>query len=424
MKIPDHLKIFLSGSLISIGGNLIFGFLNYFTRRTMAVTLSEVQYGCFYGVFALISIILVFLDLGVTDAGTVLISENPGRRKTIYFTLWKWKAAVGCLCTVILLCFSPLISQTYLHGQGMLMMVFLAIYTAFQALNGTFISYTMGRKQYQIKSLFQIIKAIFVLVMVWFFSPIYGAAGAALGYLLATIIIEPCHIGWVCKHESGTKMESFDKDLAKRTFSLIGAVAAITSIQALILHMNSLMLMVLQGSKSTAVFNIAAPITQLILSFLVFANVFLPLAVDMVRQKDYIKLRRYAFGFLAVSIVLLPLVFLVIKYSGEFLITFLFKASYAKEAATPLLLLMLGFMLYSFGSFMTQILVAMQKLKALLWISGLTVLVNLILNYVLIVKYDVVGAAAATALSYLFFSALAFLFFCRHTNSKPENAAL
>lgn len=424
MRLPDHLKIFISGSFIAIAGNLIFGLLNYLTRRTMAVTLDDIQYGCFYGAFALISIVLVFVDLGVTDAGTALISENPDKRKTIFFTLWKWKALLGGFCALVLLCFTPLISKKYLHGEGDLMMTLLALYTGFQALNGTFVSYTTGKKQYQIKSLFQIIKVIFVFLFVWFLTPVWGAAGAAAGYLLATIIIEPCHVLWVCRNERHSRVEPFDRELKRRTFSLVGAVATVTFMQSLILHMNSVMLTALQGPRSTAVYNIASPITQLLLSFLVFANVFLPLAVDMVKQKDYGKLRKYAFCFMAGTFALLPLVFVVMKYSGEYLITLLFKASYAREAATPLLLLMLGFMLFSAGSFITQILVAMQKMKTLLCISGLTMLVNIALNYFMITAWNVVGAAGATALSYLFFASLAFLFFCRHTQGKTQENIL
>ena len=235
-------------------------------------------------------------------------------------------------------------------------------------------------------------------------------------------MIEPSHIWWVWRNEKGTRLGSFDRDLQRRAISLIGAVATITFMQTLVLHMNSVMLMILQGPRSTAVYNIASPITNLLLSFLVFANVFLPLAVDMVRKKDYSRLRKYVWGFLGATIIMLPVIWGIMSYIGEFLITLLFKASYAHEAAKPLMLLMLGFTLFSFGSFITQILVAMQKMKTLLLIAGLTVLANIILNYVLIIAYDVVGAAAATVLSYLFFAALSLLFFCRHTSSKVKES--
>lgn len=420
MKLPAHLRIFLYGSLFTIAGNLFLGFVNYFTRRTMAVTLSDVEYGCFYGAFAMISILLVFLDVGITDAGTIMVAENEKERKSIYFNLWTWKAAVGGVFSILLLCFANLITERYFHGIGRLMLVFLCIYTAFQTLNGTFISYTFGRKEYQIKSLYQIIKAILLLILVCLLTPRYALSGAGFAYLLSAVLIEPFHIWWVCKHEKGHQIKPFNAVLKKRFFSLIGIVAVITFMQTLLFHMNSVMLTILNGPRSTAVYNIAIPITQLLLSFLVFSNVFLPLAVDMVKQKEYSKLKKYAAAATFLCLVSLPVIYFIMKFSAEFLISFLFKSSYAKEAAPPLVLLMLGFILYSFGAFITQILIAMRKVKTLLLGSTLTVICNIVLNYFLIKAWDVTGAAAATLLSYLFFAVFMIFSFYAHTINFSE----
>ena len=301
-------------------------------------------------------------------------------------------------------------------------MVILSIYVAFQTLNGTFISYTYGCKQYHIKSLFQIIKALLLLVLVWFLTISYGVCGAAMGYLLSTIVIEPVHLWWVFSHERNSPLKNFTSDLKKRMFSLMSAVATITFMQTLILHMNSVMLMILQGARSTAIYNIATPVTQLLLSFMVFSNVFLPLAVDMAGKQEYGKLRKYAWWGMIISLLMMPIVYVVMKYSGEFLITIMFKSTYASDAAQPLLVLTLGFLLYNFGSFITQILIAMHKTRILLWLSGVTVILNIVLNYILIKAYNVTGAALATALSYLFFAAaaLAAFYYCTCNAQEKE----
>jgi O-antigen/teichoic acid export membrane protein len=419
MKVPDHLKIFISGSFFSILGNLILGGVNYLTRRTMAVRLSEVEYGYFYGAFALVSIVLVFLDLGITDAGTVLISENPTKRKTIFFTMWKWKGAAGFFCSLVLLALSGVISHRF-FGGGTLMMALLALYVAFQTLNGTFISYTFGRKQYKVKSLFQIIKALLLLILVWWLTDRYAGNGAAFGYLLATIVIEPFHIWWVLKNEQGAPAAVFDRELKRRVLTLMGAVATITFMQTLLFNMASVMLTVLKGPRSTAIYNIATPITQFLLSFLVFANVFLPLAVEMAGKREFGKLRKYTVGVTAACILMLPVIVFLINFRGEWLITVLFKSSYAKVAVKPLLLLMLGFLLYSLGAFVTQILIAMRKIKVLLWISSLTVLINLVLCFLFIRKLDVDGAALATLFSYASFALMTLAVFWFNTGKVRE----
>ena len=93
MKLPDHLKLFISGTLISIIGNIVLGLINYLVRRVMAENLTQAEYGKFYGVFALISIIVAIFEFGVVNAGTVLIAENQPQRNMFFsflllFLLW------------------------------------------------------------------------------------------------------------------------------------------------------------------------------------------------------------------------------------------------------------------------------------------------------------------------------------------------
>ena len=78
------LKIFVHGSCVYIIGNAVTGILNYLIRRTMSVNLTVAEYGSFYSSFAVISLIMAFTDLGLVQAGTVLVSENahlPDRKK-------------------------------------------------------------------------------------------------------------------------------------------------------------------------------------------------------------------------------------------------------------------------------------------------------------------------------------------------------
>jgi len=58
----------------------------------------------------------------------------------------------------------------------------------------------------------------------------------------------------------------------------------------------------------------------------------------------------------------------------------------------------------------------------LLWLSGVTVILNIVLNYILIKAYNVTGAALATALSYLFFAAaaLAAFYYCTCNAQEKE----
>lgn len=71
-----HLKSFLRGSVVSMIGVVSMGIMNYLIRRTLALNLSEIDYGFFYSAFALVMIVMVFLDLGLTQSTVILMSKS------------------------------------------------------------------------------------------------------------------------------------------------------------------------------------------------------------------------------------------------------------------------------------------------------------------------------------------------------------
>ena len=91
MKLPEHLKIFIFGSAVTITGNVVVGLVNYLVRRTLALNLSSSDYGSFYGTFALISILLAVFDFGLTDAGSVLVAEEKSRHSESFSVVFRLK---------------------------------------------------------------------------------------------------------------------------------------------------------------------------------------------------------------------------------------------------------------------------------------------------------------------------------------------
>ena len=83
------------------------------------------------------------------------------------------------------------------------------------------------------------------------------------------------------------------------------------------------------------------------------------------------------------------------------------KVFLAKVAAAPAAtVLCVGLLFFTLGNFLLQIMFCLRKTGVMVAISVAAAVSNFVLNYVLIGRYDFLGAAQATLLSYLIFALL------------------
>ena len=411
MKLPEHLKTFITGSLITIGGNLILGLSNYLVRRIMVFQLPEFEYGCFYGTFSLVMILTAIADLGLVNAGTVLISEKQERASSFFSAVLYLKILTAGGVGTLFFLFRGRVAEYYLDGAGSRMLAFFGALILISAVNDAFTAYFYGHKYYHISSMFRCVTAFVLLGTIALLTRDGSGAGAAAAYVasyLFAVIIQFC---WVHQRSKVGAPLGISRDIYKQLIKLTGPLSVIACIQIIWANLDSVMLTYLCGPEAVAVYNVALPVTQLLLSVLIFAAVFLPVATDLAKSGKYEQLQKFANGALIITIICLPLLFLGCKLYGKLLIVFLFKGSYADSAAMVLPWLMCGYLLFASGAFIVQILIAMRKIKVLLAIVISTLFCNIILNYCLIMKLAEFGASLATFFSYLFFAVATFLLF-------------
>ncbi len=404
MKLPDHLKLFISGTLISIIGNIVLGLINYLVRRVMANELTAVDYGSFYGIFSLVTIIISFCDLGMVNAGTILIAEDRSKNREIFSGLFLFKLLFGLTFGILMLALGNVISNHYLSGGGCTMICIMACYLVLASANGAFLAYYNGNMLYKEGKLLRCSFAILLLLLTMFLTPEMGGTGAAVAYLMAFVIYIPFNLLYVFHHGKFGMMWRIPKETLRRFLHLFGAVSVIVFMQTLLFNMDSVMLTYLKGAESTAVYNVALPVTQLLLSVLVFHIVFTPFAVKLVKEQKMTALRGYVIGAIVGTLCIIPVAFYACNLFGAWLISLLFNSQYAGSASQVLPYLFCGYILYSFGAFVMQILLAMQAKKTLMFIAVTSVLLNFILNIIFIQRYGVIGAALATLAGYLYFA--------------------
>ena len=255
----------------------------------------------------------------------------------------------------------------------------------------------------------------------WCFAGIWAAAGAALAYAVTAALFIPLQLWWISRRDKLSFHWQLEEGIRKRLQSVIAVVAGITFMQTVLFNLDSVMLTALKGTEVTAIYNVALPITQLLLAVLVFATVFLPLAVEMVNQKDFHRLCRYVWWAIGITLSAIPVVFITMHLAGEWLITLLFKSTYAGSAAPVLPYLTTGYLLFALGAFVSRILVAMRAVKFLAALAFLIIGTDFLLNYVMISRYGLIGAALATAISYLIFAVSMLIAFFRLVKSRETD---
>jgi len=165
---------------------------------------------------------------------------------------------------------------------------------------------------------------------------------------------------------------------------------------------DTLMLGRYTSSGNVGIYGISVSLANL-LTFPInaFGFVFIPMAGEMLAKNQLQELKRtYQVLTKWIFWATFPIFFLLFLFP-EMIISFLFGSRFF-NAAVPLRILCLGFLLQSFLGVSGHLMVVKGYSKALLQVSFLGAAVNLILNYVLIkhVQLGPVGASLATMLSY------------------------
>ena len=397
----SHLKIFICGSAVSLLGTVLLGIVNYLTRRFLCCSLSIADYGTFYSAFALLAMVFGICDLGLTQSGTMLIAaagDDRKRRDGLFTCLFLFKGGSGLLCA------AGITGYFQLRPDG-LPLWFWGMFSGYfvcQTLNGTLQALWGGQKKYALQQFAYLFIACSTCLLVWrsnqltlHKSVLFFLLPAAAALLLGVIYSR------IAGH--GSLQKKVEKNLACELCSTGGLVAIITTLLTVMYYMDTVMLNIQRGAESAGLYNIALPIMQIVQSAMVFPAVFLPIAVDMCKQREYRRLTVFVRTAVLLAMAALVPAWGFFHFCGRWLIEILFDSKYV-QAAPAVTILCVGLIFFTLGNFLFQIMLSLKRIKVMAVIAVITAVCNLLLNYFLIKFWDFCGAAWATLISYLFFA--------------------
>ena len=402
----SYVKTFLRGSAISMSGAVALGIMNYFVRRIMCNSMSLSDYGVFYSTFALLLMVFGFTDLGMTQSGTVMIAstaEEPQKRDVIFSQLFFIKGGLALICAVGVLIFFR-ISQPDLD---LCFTLSILIYFICQTVNGTLHALWGGLKQYTLQQAAYCLVALLTLIPLFIISKI-NLRVASYCFLFASAATMIFSLLYSKHRRLGILQFHLDKDVCQKLMMTGGIIAITTTLLSVMYNISTIMLHALRGAESAGLYNVALPIMQIVQAAMVFPAVFLPIAVEMGKKEEYQKLKSFVRSAAILAFIALLPTGIFFHYCSPWLIRILFKPEYT-DAAMATTLLCLGLVFFTLGSFLFEIMLSLQKVVIMAVIAGLTTACNLILNYFLIKRFGVNGAAGATCASFFVFAFLTYI---------------
>lgn len=178
-------------------------------------------------------------------------------------------------------------------------------------------------------------------------------------------------------------------------------------------YMDTVCLTWLVDLKSVAMYNIALPIMQIVQGFFVFPMIFTPYVAEMCQKKDYIRIRRTCYIGSLMMLLTLPFFIFAGMHFASDIISILFDSKYA-DAAPAVTILWSGMVFFSIARFNINALNSSGKQRSTAYMIIICVLLNLTLNIILIPLFGYIGAATATATTYIIMAiaSIVYLTFC------------
>ncbi len=412
------LKQIARGAGITFIGLAFFSLFGFFYRLLIARYLGPGDYGK-------IALAMTILALGTAVS---VIGLNAGLQRYVSYFIGKKdkKRIVGTIksgfrisfplslfISLIVFIFSPQIALHIFHNPELtpLFRIFSLIIpfnAAILLLKSLFLSFKKPEYSVYVESFGeQFLKLILTLVVVLLGGKILGVAYAYLAALSITLIFGFLLLQFkVFKVFKSKIMPVFDY----RTLLIFSVPLFLSRILSLVMGWTDTFLLgYFKNETFVGLYNVALPLaTSLTIFFTAFGALFFPIVTELYARKKITDIRNvYTVILKWIFLVTFPIFFLMILFPRE-IIRILFGGAYL-PASVALVMLCFGYFIHATIGPANLGLQTFKKTRYILYITLGMATLNVILNILLIPRFGMIGAAAATTTT-LFLTHLSFFF--------------
>ncbi len=378
-----------------------------FTGLILTIYLARVLKPSLFGIYSLsISIaflLMTFTDLGISPTTVRYISEAYGKKdlelvRGYIRYLGKVKFALSFIVSIILLISSKFLAVNVFHKPLLFKpLAIISFFVFFFSISGFVNSIFNGLNDFKANFLrsvsFHIPRLILVVLLV---SIGFGVVGAIEGYVISAVL-SLAIITKILFSKYGEVVRGKTKRINKKRILRFACYLSIGSITWVVFtYIDTVMIGMFLPSKDVGFYRAAYNIVGAVSAIVSFPCVLFPVFVQL-EGRDLNRAFNRVFKYSA--ILSIPLVFWIIVLSGK-LIKFVYGIEYIQ--ATPVLVILSILILRSSLGYWGAIFNAKEKPEYPVYITTTAMFINIVLNYILIIKIGIVGAAIATAVSNAF----------------------
>lgn len=419
--------LFRGGTVLVIGLILELG-IAFLGKLVLAVVYGKTNYGeLSLGITLLVMsslVVVLGLDRGV---GRYLPRyDDPGERKGLLVTGLQLVLVSAALVSTVLFLAAPWLARLFDIPESTAMLRVFALGVPFAAL----MRYAIGGIQGLQRTVPRVLVQNVTLPVVRFFG-ILTAVGLAMGtfgiawaYVAAYALAGSGGLIYLAR-ETSILDRSVTAVSHRRELLSFSAPLVITAAMGTVLSdVDTFMLGAFVGPDPVGVYNVVYPLANLLdVGLVALAFIFMPVFSEMHddgRREDMRRTFQVATKWVVIGT--LPLFLLFLLYP-RIVIILTFTAEY-EEGARALTVLGVGFFLSLLGGFNASALTSLGRTRVIMYDNVVIAMLNIALNLVLIPQYSFLGAAVATAVSYVLLNALYGAQLYLETGIQPLTRAL
>ncbi|MBT3395004.1 flippase [archaeon] len=394
--------------LKNVGYNLTNTLILKFGAFLFTIIVARLLQPELFGLYSL-ALTIGIIAIGLADAGVnatliYFVSSALGKNQKSmargYFSfLLKFKILLSVIIAISIFSLSKIISESIFHKPELTpLLKIIAVYIIFQSLFEFFKAsfYAIQKLKYITitQSIFQTLKLMIVSILLILGYSVFGAiTGLLISTIIATIILfiffyKKCHFFM----EEGIKKINKKRVLKYFSYLLIISLSGI-----FFGYVDIVMIGALLPSIEVGFYKAAQAIVFSVAALLSVTGVLLPVFTQLDEEKLKTMFQK---TFHYSAMVSIPAAFGLIFISKQF-IEIIYGIEYL-PAAIVLIPLSLLVIVQATGSFFSNIFAAKEKLKWPAIIMIIATILNITLNYSMILAYGILGAAIATVISSYF----------------------
>ena len=402
--VHESLKKMAVGTSIIFAGTIVSMLFEFLSRILIIRSTSTAEYGIFALALVILNIVVIIATLGLQDGATRHIAYHRGRGdlERVYSTVvssLELTAAAGVVCGIVMYAAAGLLADVFGMPQlGYVVRIFavgVPFFAAIRVLVAVYRGFDSVKERVYFNDLMQFSLRIVMLAVVMYLGLSFG--WVIFAYLVPIVLTGILFAGYTVRRFPAMKA-SF---VPVRWELLVLSVPLLINgvLNQLMTWTDTLMLGYYKTAEIVGLYNGAVPVAQMISVILISTTfMYVPIISQLYSKGKIVEMRRnYAVLTKWIFSATLPSFFLVFFFPSAVL-TVLFGAEYS-AAAAALQILTLGFFVHTFLGPNGMTLIALGKTQLLMRLSIISVLINIILNILLIPKFGMIGAAAASVVS-------------------------